>query len=264
MEKSKSRVELSKEIRTSPTLQPSDYGNNEAPINYQLIVVSLLPFAVYFLARGDLPCNCDTILDKKLESAREDFVFQAESNDESHADQGVCVPEDDSVLTSGEVSDLIQLKEVDFDALKESPIDRTEIDGPLDFRIIRNSDFRELILEVEGKTVLNFAICYGFQNLQNIARKVKTRKSDYQFVEVMACTSGFLNGGGQIKPKPGQSPKELIKSLEAIYMENVLEVDPFKNPLVKRLYDEWLGHAGSLLCHVWCRQMGRYLILMIQ
>ncbi|KAH1105890.1 hypothetical protein J1N35_009658 [Gossypium stocksii] len=68
---------------------------------------------------------------------------------------------------------------------------RREIDGPLDFRIIRNSDFRELSLEVEGKTVLNFAICYGFQNLQNIARKVKTRKCDNQFVEVMACTSGF-------------------------------------------------------------------------
>lgn len=222
-----------------------------------------------------MPCY-----DKKLEAAREDFVFQAESNDESHADQGVCIPEVDSVLTSGEVLDLIQLKEVDFDALEESPIDRMlanldeqghlygvsggsggyaetvfryaakvlfgrEIDGPLDFRIIRNSDFRELSLEVEGKTVLKFALCYGFQNLQNIVRKVKTRKCDYQFVEVMACPSGCLNGGGQIKPKPGQSPKELIKSLEAIYMENVLEADPFKNPLVNRLYDEWLGHPGS-------------------
>jgi len=32
---------------------------------------------------------------------------------------------------------------------------------------------------------------------------------------------GCLNGGGQIKPKPGQSPKELIQLLEAVYMENV-------------------------------------------
>lgn len=52
-----------------------------------------------------MPCY-----DKKLEAAREDFVFQAESNDESHADQGVCIPEVDSVLTSGEVLDLIQVK----------------------------------------------------------------------------------------------------------------------------------------------------------
>ncbi|XP_039070320.1 protein NAR1-like [Hibiscus syriacus] len=222
-----------------------------------------------------MPCY-----DKKLEASREDFVFQVESNDGFHADEDLCIPEVDSVLTSGEVLDLIQLKEVDFKALEESPLDTLltnfdeqghlygvsgssggyaetvfryaakvlfgrEIDGPLDFRTIRNSDFRELRLEVEGKTVMKFSLCYGFQNLQNIVRKVKTRKCDYQYVEVMACPSGCLNGGGQIKPKPGQSPKELIKSLETVYMENVLEADPFKNPLVERLYDEWLEHPGS-------------------
>ena len=52
-----------------------------------------------------MPCY-----DKKLEAAREDFVFQAESNDGSHANEGVCITEVDSVLTSGEVLDLIQVK----------------------------------------------------------------------------------------------------------------------------------------------------------
>lgn len=32
---------------------------------------------------------------------------------------------------------------------------------------------------------------------------------------------GCLNGGGQIKPKPGQSGKDLIQSLEAKYTEKV-------------------------------------------
>ncbi|ESR45140.1 hypothetical protein CICLE_v10004004mg [Citrus x clementina] len=98
---------------------------------------------------------------------------------------------------------------------------------------------------IEGKTLLKFALCYGFQNLQNIVRRVKMRKCDYQFVEVMACPSGCMNGGGQIKPKPGQSPKELIKTLETIYLENVMVANPFKNPLVKSLYDEWLEQPGS-------------------
>ncbi|XVF64243.1 hypothetical protein PTKIN_Ptkin09bG0152700 [Pterospermum kingtungense] len=168
-----------------------------------------------------MPCY-----DKKLEAAREDFVLQAESNDGNRADEGVCITEVDSVLTSGEVLDLIQLKKVDFEVLEESSLDRMltnvdeqgslygvsggsggyaetvfryaakvlygrEIDGSLDFKILRNSDFRELSLEVEGRTVLKFALCYGFQNLQNIVRKVKTGKCDYQFVEVMACPSGF-------------------------------------------------------------------------
>ncbi|GAY60938.1 hypothetical protein CUMW_205940 [Citrus unshiu] len=50
------------------------------------------------------------------------------------------------------------------------------------------------------------------------------------FGKVMACPSGCMNGGGQVKPKPGQSPKELIKTLETIYLENVMVADPFKNP----------------------------------
>ncbi|KAM7263185.1 hypothetical protein ACFE04_000868 [Oxalis oulophora] len=219
-----------------------------------------------------MPC-----LDKKLEAAREDFVFQPESQEECQ-DNGI--REVDSVLTSGEILDLIQLKGVDFEALEESPLDRIltnvdeeghlygvtggsggyaetvfryaaktlfgkEILGPLDFRTIRNSDFQELTLQVEGKTVLKFVLCYGKSNLQNIVRKFKMQKCDFHFVEVMACSSGCLNGGGQIKPKPGQSPKDLIKLLETAYMENVLVADPFENPLVKVLYKEWLEQPGS-------------------
>ncbi|KAM7262913.1 hypothetical protein ACFE04_000596 [Oxalis oulophora] len=219
-----------------------------------------------------MPCY-----DKKLEAAREDFVFQPESQEECQ-DNGIT--EVDSVLTSGEILDLIQLKGVDFQDLEESPLDRIltnvdeeghlygvtggsggyaetvfryaaktlfgkEILGPLDFRTIRNSDFQELTLQVEGKTVLKFVLCYGFRNLQNIVRKVKMQKCDFHFVEVMACPSGCLNGGGQIKPKPGQSPKDLIKLLETAYMENVLVADPFENPLVKVLYKEWLEQPGS-------------------
>lgn len=211
-----------------------------------------------------MPCY-----DKKLEAARDDFVFDDD------------LTEVDSVLTTGEILDLLKLKGVDFKDLEESPLDRlltnvTEeghlygvagssggyaetifrhaakalfghtIEGPLEFKTLRNSDFRELTLELEGKTVLKFALCYGFQNLQNIVRKLKTRKCDYQYVEIMACPAGCLNGGGQIKPKTGQTPKELINSLEATYMnDTALSTDPFQNPIAKRMYDEWLHEPGS-------------------
>ncbi|WJX57002.1 hypothetical protein P8452_42602 [Trifolium repens] len=42
---------------------------------------------------------------------------------------------------------------------------------------------------VEGETVLKFALCYDFRNLQNIVRKLKTGKYDYHFLEIMACPS---------------------------------------------------------------------------
>uniref|UniRef100_A0A803QJI6 Iron hydrogenase large subunit C-terminal domain-containing protein n=1 Tax=Cannabis sativa TaxID=3483 RepID=A0A803QJI6_CANSA len=91
--------------------------------------------------------------------------------------------------------------------------------------------------DVEGKTVLKFTLCYGFRNLQNVVRKIKTGKCDYHFLEIMACPSGCLNGGGQIKPKPGQSGKDLIQSLETAYMEK-------ENWLVERSLLGWVLEWG--------------------
>ncbi|CAI9087141.1 OLC1v1021138C3 [Oldenlandia corymbosa var. corymbosa] len=215
-----------------------------------------------------MPCY-----DKKLEAVRDDFVFEVEP-------QGHKITEVDSVLTTGELLDLIQSKSIDFKSLDESPLDKLltnideggqlygvtgssggyaetifcyaakvlfgkEITGPVEFKTIRNSDFKELTLEVEGKPVLKFALCYGFRNLQNVVRKIKAGKCEYQFLEIMACPSGCLNGGGQIKAKRGESAKDLIQSLESKYMENVLVANPFENPIIKALYAEWLDQPGS-------------------
>lgn len=36
--------------------------------------------------------------------------------------------------------------------------------------------------------------------------------------------AGCLNGGGQIKPEPGQTAKDLIQSLEVVYAQNVSDL----------------------------------------
>ncbi|KAK9935875.1 hypothetical protein M0R45_012749 [Rubus argutus] len=221
--------------------------------------IGLRPADVYHVTV--MPCY-----DKKLEASRDDFVFEVDRA-KSNENGSLSVSEVDSVLTTGEVLDLIQLKGVDFEGLEESPLDSMltnfseghlygvhgssggyaetvfryaakvifgrEIEGPVDFRTVKNSDFQEVTLEVEGKTVLKFALCYGFRNLQNVVRKIKTGKCDYQFLEIMACPSGCLNGGGQIKPKLGQSAKQLIPLLQAAYVENVVVADPFENRVVQ-------------------------------
>ncbi|MBA0647308.1 hypothetical protein Gotri_013822, partial [Gossypium trilobum] len=43
MEKLMSKVELSKEMRTSAIVHPSDYGNGKAPINYQQLLLVFFP-----------------------------------------------------------------------------------------------------------------------------------------------------------------------------------------------------------------------------
>lgn len=89
----------------------------------------------------------------------------------------------------------------------------------IEYKTGRNEDFKECWLEMDGKKVLHFAVAYGFRNIQNIVRRLnsKRRRLPYHFVEVMACPSGCLNGGGQI-PAPKETPRrEFLQKVEAIY-----------------------------------------------
>merc|ERR1712130_329059 len=106
------------------------------------------------------------------------------------------------------------------------------------YKTLKNSDFREVTLEIDGKTVLKFAIANGFRNIQNLVQKLKRKRCDYDFVEILACPSGCLNGGAQLRAEQETSAKELIRSLE----EKHLKMDksfPEQNLQLQRLIQEW-------------------------
>lgn len=56
----------------------------------------------------------------------------------------------------------------------------------------------------------------------------------------MACPSGCLNGGAQVRPKDGMPQKELTIALERLY-DALPVTNPEHNQLVKQLYENWLG-----------------------
>jgi len=56
----------------------------------------------------------------------------------------------------------------------------------------------------------------------------------------MACPSGCVNGGGQIKPEAGVNPKDLIKQVETLYHQQK-EKRPQDNAVVREMYKEWIG-----------------------
>lgn len=112
----------------------------------------------------------------------------------------------------------------------------------------RNADVRECTLQLEGRPVLRFASAYGFRNIQGLIRKIKNGRCGYDYVEVMACPSGCLNGGGQMKPSPGQSPIQLIEQLESVYHSDAyLEArSPHDSLAMRELYSDWVqGEPGS-------------------
>lgn len=118
------------------------------------------------------------------------------------------------------------------------------MDSILQFFFFRNPDFREVIFEQDGQVVLRFAIANGFRNIQNLVQKLKRGKSVYDYVEIMACPSGCLNGGAQVRPKSDVTNHQLTKQLEGMY--ECLDKDlPENNEVVRNLYNSWLQGKDS-------------------
>eukprot|EP01132_Coremiostelium_polycephalum_P001547 gene1547-1954_t len=116
----------------------------------------------------------------------------------------------------------------------------------VEYKVGRNPDFKETTLEVDGKKVLTFAQAYGFRNIQNIVRKIKMGKFEYDFVEIMACPSGCINGGAQIKVEGGsvKENKELLQQAELLYNQQSIR-NPSDNPTLIDIYKLWLNGCFS-------------------
>jgi len=88
----------------------------------------------------------------------------------------------------------------------------------LPWKVLRNADMQELqLLGPDGQPLLRFALAYGFRNIQTIVRQIKLGRCPYDYVEVMACPSGCLNGGGQLKAPKGVTAAQLLEQLELQY-----------------------------------------------
>ncbi|CAK9813978.1 Probable cytosolic Fe-S cluster assembly factor AGAP009023 [Anthophora quadrimaculata] len=114
-----------------------------------------------------------------------------------------------------------------------------ETDVTVEFKNLRNPDFQEAVFQKNGQTLLTFAIVNGFRNIQNIVQKLKRGKCSYDYVQIMACPSGCLNGGAQIRPLNNIQPRELVLKLDSMYRE-LPQSDPEENPVVQNLYRSWL------------------------
>jgi iron only hydrogenase large subunit-like protein len=129
---------------------------------------------------------------------------------------------------------------------------------PLIYTKGRNADTSEVTLSSQilpdGKQCssdvkLKFGKAYGFRNIQSVMLKMKQSKCDLDFIEIMACPSGCVNGGGQLKEavdKQNSAPGEMTRELSSVTAARVLAVDatfhsgihrkPEDSPLVKFLY----------------------------
>jgi len=213
-----------------------------------------------------MPCTA-----KKFEIGRDDQA-------------GAGVPDVDFALTTRELARMIDRAGIQFTALPDEKFDdplgvstgaavifgatggvmeaalRTAVEKltgeelkALDFTDVRGTNgIKEASYNVAGMDV-KVAVASGLANARELLNKVKSGEADYQFIEIMGCPGGCVNGGGQ--PQQPASVRNFtdIKALRAKVLYDIDANNTLRkshdNPVIKELYDNYLGEPGSHKAH---------------
>ena len=123
----------------------------------------------------------------------------------------------------------------------------------LDFKEVRGTaGIKEAEYTLGGKK-LKVAVISGLANARAILNDIRDGKRHYDFVEVMACPGGCINGGGQ--PVQGDSVRNYtdLKKLraKALYdADKKMELrKSHESPVIKMLYDEYFDAPGKHRAH---------------
>ena len=119
----------------------------------------------------------------------------------------------------------------------------------IDFDNIRGLDgIKEAKIKIGDKNV-SIAVVNSLGNAKKIMDDIEEGKNKYDFIEIMACPGGCIDGGGQ--PFIRANRDILKKRMEALYKEDKDKKlrKSHKNHEILRLYDEYLGEPNSEKAH---------------
>ena len=220
-----------------------------------------------------MPCTA-----KKFEKEREQLVTNG-------------LKDVDAVLTTRELAKLIKRSGIRFDKLPDEEFDKDiigEYSGAgvifgvtggvmeaalrtahfvltgkeheaVKFTEVRGFDgIKEASFDLNGQKI-NVAVAHGMKNAKVLMDQIKKGESKYQFIEIMGCPGGCVNGGGQPYVRECFLPNEdddimdtyIEKRANALYSEDERQVlrQSHNNPQIKALYDEFLGEPNSHKAH---------------
>lgn len=218
-----------------------------------------------------MPCTA-----KKFEAKREELSVNGH-------------PDVDAVITTRELARMIKQAGIRFDKLPDEKFDvpfgeeatgagvifgatggvmeaaiRTVadiLDGTshkeVDYEAVRGLDGIKLASVEAGGKKIRAAVAHGLGNARALLEKVKSGEISVDFIEIMACPGGCVNGGGQpIVPSSVRMDTDIrAERAKAVYSED--KSLPLRkshdNPYIKQLYDEFLGepcgHKSHELLH---------------
>ncbi len=206
--------------------------------------------------------------------------FECQRDDQNAAG----VPDVDYVLTTRELARMIRRAGIKFTSLPDEDFDnplglssgagdifgatggvmeaalRTAYcwltgkeDEVVEFKEIRGVDgIKRSEIDIDG-TKIRVAVASGLANARELLTRVQNGEEQVDFIEIMACPGGCVNGGGQPQQPASVRNFEDLRVLraKALYQEDAdkeLRLS-HKNEDIKKLYEEYLGRPGSHKSH---------------
>lgn len=110
-----------------------------------------------------------------------------------------------------------------------------------------NAGIKECTVSINGLDV-KIAVVNGIGNIGTILEDIEKGKSQYHFIEVMACPNGCINGGGQ---PIHQKMDKVIERVKALYEidENAKHRMSHENESVQKIYSEFFEEPNSHKAH---------------
>ncbi|MEG1509598.1 MAG: NADH-dependent [FeFe] hydrogenase, group A6, partial [Clostridia bacterium] len=192
-------------------------------------------------------------------------------------------PDVDAVLTTRELAKLIKRKGVNFNELPNGEFDapmgiftgagvifgatggvmeaalRTVADvltgedlKDVEYKAVRGvKGIKTATYDIAGAKV-KVAVASGLTNAKTIMDSIRDGKCDFQFVEIMCCPGGCVNGGGQ--PIHNMATRESVDipklRAKALYKLDATKVrKSHQNPAIKELYSTFFEKPNSHKAH---------------
>jgi len=180
-------------------------------------------------------------------------------------------PDIDAVLTTREIAQMIRMRGLDIANLPadaaDVPFGERSSAGKLfgatggvmeaairtAYHMITGDELKELkVKECRGMKgvkeahitindmTVGVAVASGLGNARALLEQINEGRSDLQFIEVMTCPGGCINGGGQPYGTDTDAVKARMKALYNIDRDSHLRTS-HQNQAIKNLYKEYLG-----------------------
>ena len=124
----------------------------------------------------------------------------------------------------------------------------------VDFEEVRGTEGIKFASYKIGDMTVKVAVASGTANANKLLKGVQDGTYDVQFIEIMACPGGCVNGGGQpIQPAVVRNNIDLRKVRASVLYNADAKLLEYRksheNPIIKKVYEEFLGEPNSHKAH---------------